>query len=271
MADAEPVCVIGKTLQARFFPRSEPVGQFIKCGHVWLRVIGVLDIKSVSEKSQQNLSIRNDNSNVYIPISTYLLRYNDRSRVTQQMMQQAANGESSEEKKAQAANQIDRLVVRIDESEMMEPSVEIIKEILMRRHNQVEDIEIIIPEVLLKQEQRTKRLFNLVLGIIASISLLVGGIGIMNIMLASVLERIKEIGLRQSLGATRRDILMQFVSEAVAISVSGGIMRYPAGAYTELPHSQICRYTDCCIRAFCPGVILRIHCCRPHIWHFSGA
>ena len=95
---------------------------------------------------------------------------------------------------------------------------------LKRRHNNVDDYEIIVPELLLKQEQRTKNLFNTVLGIIASISLLVGGIGIMNIMLASVLERVKEIGLRMSIGASKRDILLQFISESVTISLGGGIV-----------------------------------------------
>jgi len=94
---------------------------------------------------------------------------------------------------------------------------------LARRHNSVVDFEITVPELLLKQEQRTKGIFNVVLGAIASISLLVGGIGIMNIMLASVLERIREIGVRRAVGATRRDILLQFLSEAVLISVAGGV------------------------------------------------
>ncbi|MGH7679468.1 MAG: ABC transporter permease, partial [Gemmatimonadaceae bacterium] len=93
---------------------------------------------------------------------------------------------------------------------------------LQRRHNTVIDFEITVPELLLKQEQRTKTIFNVVLGAIASISLIVGGIGIMNIMLASVLERIKEIGVRRAMGATQKDILFQFLSEAVIISVAGG-------------------------------------------------
>src|SRR6185503_17629881 len=85
------------------------------------------------------------------------------------------------------------------------------------------DFEITVPELLLKQEQRTKTIFNIVLGAIASISLVVGGIGIMNIMLASVLERIREIGVRRAMGATQKDILAQFLSEAVLISVAGGV------------------------------------------------
>jgi putative ABC transport system permease protein len=105
----------------------------------------------------------------------------------------------------------------------MESSVGQINKILKRRHNDLPDYEIVVPELLLKQEQKTKKLFNIVLGVIASISLLVGGIGIMNIMLATVMERIKEIGLRLAIGAQKTDIVLQFIAEAVAISFTGGL------------------------------------------------
>src|SRR5687767_15682345 len=109
---------------------------------------------------------------------------------------------------------------------------------LQRRHNGVTDFEISVPELLLKQEQRTKTIFNIVLGAIASISLIVGGIGIMNIMLASVLERIKEIGVRRAMGATQKDILFQFLSEAVIISVAGGVAGIIVGGGLSLGIEQ---------------------------------
>jgi putative ABC transport system permease protein len=95
---------------------------------------------------------------------------------------------------------------------------------ILRRHSEIVDFEITVPELLLKQEQRTKDIFNIVLGVIASISLLVGGIGIMNIMLASVMERIQEIGVRRATGATKRDIVAQFLTEATLISITGGFI-----------------------------------------------
>lgn len=223
---SEPVCIIGEGIRARFFPNSQPVGSSIKCGHTWLKVVGVLGEKNVSEKSQTALGIRNDNLNVYIPIQTFLLRYSDRARVTRRKIEEAMEEMEENDGKVAVTNyhQLDRLVIKIKDSKAMVPSTDIIKRLLVRRHNQTEDFEIIVPETLLKQEQRTKQLFNLVLGLIASISLLVGGIGIMNIMLASVMERIREIGLRQSIGATRNDILMQFLAEALSISLAGGII-----------------------------------------------
>src|SRR5438309_5243553 len=112
---------------------------------------------------------------------------------------------------------------------------------LARRHNSVVDFEIAVPELLLKQEQRTKTIFNIVLGAIASISLVVGGIGIMNIMLASILERIREIGVRRAVGATQRDVLAQFLSEAVMISLAGGIAGILVGGILSSAIQHIAR------------------------------
>ena len=106
----------------------------------------------------------------------------------------------------------------------IQEAANILKSSMLRRHNRVEDFKIIVPEALLRQSQQTQRIFNIVMGAIAGISLLVGGIGIMNIMLASILERTREIGIRRATGATRKDILGQFLLEAVILSFTGGLI-----------------------------------------------
>lgn len=225
-SQAFPVCVIGYGIRSKFFSGQDPLGKMIKCGNLWLTVIGVLEERSISGQSIQHLGLRDYNMDVYTPVSTLLLRYKNRTLITRQDVQEASrtsrNDESDQEKKTTNYHQLDRLVVRVSDSRYVAPAAEIIARMLERRHNGVVDYQITVPEELLRQEQRTKQIFNIVLGAIASISLLVGGIGIMNIMLASVLERTKEIGIRRSLGATRRDVVLQFLSEAVFISVTGG-------------------------------------------------
>ncbi|MDH5367749.1 MAG: ABC transporter permease [Cyclobacteriaceae bacterium] len=223
----EPVCIIGKSVNAKFFPTENPVGKQIKCGNQWLRIVGVLKERLISESSISNLGIRDYNMDVYTPLQTILIRYENRDLITQKMIQNAnSNGGGDDEDDLKTTNyhQIDRLVVQVEETEKLNPTADIVSRLLRRRHYDVVDYEITIPELLLKQQQRTKSIFNFVLGAIAGISLLVGGIGIMNIMLASVMERIKEIGLRLSIGAKKDDIIMQFMCEAVMISVSGGIV-----------------------------------------------
>jgi putative ABC transport system permease protein len=141
-------------------------------------------------------------------------------------------GTETEEERQERGNrnQLDRIIVRVADSRLVPSVASVLQRMLQRRHNTVVDFEITVPELLLRQERRTRTIFNVVLGAIASISLIVGGIGIMNIMLASVLERIREIGVRRAVGATRKDILFQFLSEAVLISVAGGLAGILVGA-----------------------------------------
>jgi len=185
----------------------------------------------VSTENAQRLGIRDANMDVYVPLSTMLLRYRNRGEVTQAEMEASAqlfsSSDSSEtdEQRAEKRNyhQLDKVVVKVANSGEVTAVANVVRRMLQRRHNDVTDFEISVPELLLQQEQRTKTIFNIVLGAIASISLIVGGIGIMNIMLASILERIREIGVRRAMGATRRDVLAQFLSEAVMISLAGGL------------------------------------------------
>lgn len=222
----KPVCIIGKSIAAKFFNGEEPLGKYLKVGKHWLLVVGILEERLISEKSISNLGIRDYNMDVYTPLSTALLRYENRALVSnaaiQEAMQNSATGNT--EGKSKNYHQLDRLVIKVSDSEKMNAIAEVVSKMLKRKHSQVVDYEITIPELLLKQQQRTKNIFNYVLGGIAGISLLVGGIGIMNIMLASVLERIKEIGLRLAIGATKADIIYQFLLEAVMISFSGGMI-----------------------------------------------
>jgi putative ABC transport system permease protein len=232
------VCVIGHEIKAKFFPTDNPIGKNIKVGANWLTIVGVLKERLISKSSISKLGIRNFNMDVYVPLQTMLVRYKNRDLVTAEELRlesmknngmnftSGATPEEDPEKAAERKNyhQLDRLVIQVNETQMLQPSAEIMSRILKRRHYDVVDYEIEIPELLLKQQQRTNDIFNYVLGAIAGISLLVGGIGIMNIMLASVLERIKEIGLRLSIGAKKSDVVQQFLFEAVMISVTGGLI-----------------------------------------------
>ena len=231
-----PVCIIGKGIASKFFPRQNPIGEKLKVGNQWLEVIGVLKERFISEQAISNLGIRDYNMDVYAPIQTVLIRYVNRDLVTGSGLKKnfGSSGpfwlrfvrpqQNEEETKPTNYHQIDRLVVQVAESNKLNPTADVLARMLERRHYGVVDFEITIPELLLKQQQRTQNIFNIVLAAIAAISLLVGGIGIMNIMLASVMERIKEIGLRLSIGAKSTDIVMQFLFEAVMISITGGIV-----------------------------------------------
>jgi putative ABC transport system permease protein len=239
--NGEQVCIIGKSLQSKFFSTEDPIGKYIKCGTTWLKVIGVLEERVISENSITKLGIRDYNMDVYTPVKTLLIRMKNRSLVTKATLKQGEEDEEEIKKPEPSYNyhQLDKITVRVKETEQMQPTAEIISRLLARRHNQVIDFEVSIPEILVKQQQRNKELFDLVLGAIAGISLLVGGIGIMNIMLASVLERIKEIGLRMAIGATKKDVISQFLIEAVIISVSGGIVGVLLGIGLSLIISEI--------------------------------
>ena len=232
------VCIIGANIRAKFFSKIDPLGQYIKFNGTWLKVMGVLQKTNVSLTGFEEKGVNVYNDNIYIPIRTMLLRYQNRALVNTKLVSEANSiqffgggmsrivmGSSDASSNTETNyNQLDRIVVQVAETEHLQPTTEILSRMLARRHTGVKDFEITVPELLLKQQQRTKDIFNIVLGAIASISLIVGGIGIMNIMFASVMERIKEIGTRMAIGAKKMDIVVQFLSEAVLISVSGGFI-----------------------------------------------
>jgi putative ABC transport system permease protein len=249
-----PICVIGHSIKTKFFPIENPIGKAIKVGPHWLTIVGVLRERAVSTSSISKLGIRDFNMDVYVPLQTSLIRYRNRDLITAEALRLAAQrsrgmGQDNQNQTAESESekknyhQLDRLVIQVDETDRLQATADILSRLLKRRHYDVVDFEIEIPELLLKQQQRTNDIFNYVLGSIAGISLLVGGIGIMNIMLASVLERIKEIGLRLSIGAKKSDVTQQFLFEAVMISVSGGIigvilgvtLAYVVSAFANIP------------------------------------
>ena len=238
---AEPVCVIGYDVKTKFFPGENPIGKKIKVGNLWLTVVGVLKKKELSTENIERLGIRNYNLDIFAPVTTVLLRFKNRALVTKDdidasgggggfgggrvvIFSSDSNNEGEDDASSVNYHQLDKVIVRVSDSEYSVSIAEVLSRMLKRRHNGVVDYEIIVPEQLLQQEQRTKRIFNIVLSSIASISLIVGGIGIMNIMLASVVERYKEIGLRLAVGAQKKDIELQFLTESLALSVGGGLV-----------------------------------------------
>jgi len=215
-----PVCIIGDNIKNVFFGQSDPVGKFIKTGEIWLKVIGVVERRDFTASASDEMGISSTDNKIFVPVKTMLLRFINRSLVrADEIERQSSSGQGSQ---AENLNQLDKIIVQVKETEQLTPTSEILTRMLLRRHNGLYDFDVTIPELLLKQQQRTKNIFNIVLGVIAGISLIVGGIGIMNIMLSSVMERIREIGLRQAIGASRKDIIVQFLAESTLISVSGG-------------------------------------------------
>jgi putative ABC transport system permease protein len=197
------ICVLGANIARELFSYEDPLGKNIKLGDQWFQVAGVLKTKALFTETVGELAARDLNNDVYIPLSTFGKRI------------PKANTLLSELKQA---------TVKLESSERLIESSDIIKSILSRRHFNNDDFSIIIPYELMEQEKKEGRIYNLLLASIAAISLIVGGIGIMNIMLASVLERTQEIGIRRAIGGRRSDIMGQFVMEAMAISITGGLI-----------------------------------------------
>jgi putative ABC transport system permease protein len=196
------VCVLGIAAKQKLFGFGEVLNQKIKVNDIWFTVVGVLGDATVEKQEFEGVKIQNPNNDIYIPITTAIRKFDTES----------------------VENELNEIVIRIADNADIKEQASTINNLMSVMHRYVDDYSIVVPEKLLEQNQRTQGIFNVVMGAIASISLLVGGIGIMNIMLASVLERTNEIGLRRAIGARKLDIRMQFMAEAIAISLAGGII-----------------------------------------------
>jgi putative ABC transport system permease protein len=199
---ANQVCVLGITAKQRLFGFGDVLGQRIKVNDQWLRVIGVLADANVEKSEFEGVKIQNPNNDIYIPITTSIKKF----------------------EKDTLENELNEVIMQIKPEADLREQAAAISNLMAAMHRYVDDYSLVVPEKLLEQNQKTQGIFNIVMGAIASISLLVGGIGIMNIMLASVLERTTEIGLRRAIGARRRDIRLQFIAEALGLSLAGGIV-----------------------------------------------
>ncbi|HUO84152.1 MAG TPA: ABC transporter permease, partial [Thermoanaerobaculia bacterium] len=205
--DHAQVCVIGDGVRRDLFGGSAALGRLIKINDVWLEVIGILGGEPSAATTGEGFAAESARNDIYLPLTTAMRKF-DRDPLEAP---------------------VDELLVRLEPGASTREKADLIQPLLERLHAGADDFELLVPEALLEQSRKTQRIFNIVMGSIAGISLLVGGIGIMNIMLASVLERTREIGLRRAIGATRKEIRRQFVIESFAISAIGGTVGITVG------------------------------------------
>jgi putative ABC transport system permease protein len=198
-AASAPVCVLGQNAKVSLFGYTPAVGKYIKVNDTWLRVSGVLD-----EQLGAADASRDWNNVIYVPLNTFDYRFYDNS--------------------FSQKDDLDGVDMSLKPNVDSVAAAQVVTAILNSTHHDTDDFTVTVPAALLAQQQQTQRIFTLVMVAIAAISLLVGGIGIMNIVLATVMERTREIGVRRATGARRSDILRQFLAEAVLISVSGGAL-----------------------------------------------
>jgi putative ABC transport system permease protein len=196
------VCVIGDAARRELFAFGPAVGQVLKINEQWLTVVGVLAARREGSREVEGVRIEDNSNAVFLPVTTAQRKF----------------------AVPPLRSPLDELVIEMKGGTVMQESAAAIDALLDRLHSGAGDYSLVVPEALLEQSRRTQRIFDIVMGCIAGISLLVGGIGIMNIMLATVLERTREIGVRRALGARRVDIRRQFLIEAFSISAIGGVL-----------------------------------------------
>jgi len=199
---ADPVCVLGAGAKSNLFGAADAIDQYVKVDEQWFRVIGVAGPQLTMQTEIASLPSQDLNNVIYAPLNAVILR-----------LENTYSGFKDD---------IDGIYLHLQDTTDLSLAAQVVRSILGSSHHGAADYSVIVPAELLAEQRRTERLFNAVMVAIASISLLVGGIGIMNIMLASILERTREIGLRRAVGARQSDVVRQFVIEAVMISFVGG-------------------------------------------------
>jgi putative ABC transport system permease protein len=198
------VCVLGIAAKWNLFGAADPIGQYVKVNEQWFRVIGIASPQLSAQTEVAGVPTEDANNIIYVPLKSSVLRLEDSY--------------------SEVRDEIDGIYLNLRANTDMTSAARVVRAILDSSHHGASDFSVIVPAELLAQQQRTERLFDAVMVAIASISLFVGGIGIMNIMLASILERTREIGLRRAVGAQQSDIVRQFVVEATTISFTGGTL-----------------------------------------------
>lgn len=198
------VCVLGETAKINLFGYGPATGKFVKVNDTWLEVLGVLSEQIGAGGQSSGGQMQDMNNLIYIPLNTFQYRFWDNGS----FMKDDLDGVDM------------RLKAGVDSVE----TAKVVTAILNSTHHNAQDFTVTIPAALLAQQQRTQTIFTYVMVAIAAISLLVGGIGIMNIVLATVMERTREIGIRRATGARRKDIVRQFLTESVLISIAGGVL-----------------------------------------------
>ncbi len=221
--------VLGQETARTLFPREDPLGKSIQILSRAYTVVGIMNERMASAAVGGSLSGQDYNKDVYIPLSAFQTRIN-----TNDLIIKRTSGSFSAESVI-----YDQITLKVADREDVIPTAEAVRETLQRLHGAKKDFSVVVPLELLKQADQLRNIFNVVLGSIAGISLLVGGIGIMNIMLATVTERTREIGIRRALGARRRDITQQFIVETIVLSGTGGLIGMGAGLCTPLAFTGI--------------------------------
>jgi putative ABC transport system permease protein len=207
-ATLAPVCVLGTRLAHTLFGQANPVGARVKLNHAWLEVVGVLADRAQGKAEFEGVKLGQDDERLFVPWETGRARF----RFTQ------------------IEDEVDGISLRLDGVAPPDVAARVLQRLIETRHAGADDTNLIVPMGLYRQHQQTQRIFTIVMSSIAAVSLLVGGIGIMNIMLANVLERRREIGLKRALGARRRDVVEQFLAEALVIAVLGALFGVLLGA-----------------------------------------